>query len=72
MFHIFISKGECSLANTNKEFYNAAYKVSTKLCNFLKSTLSWSNDKKKEDNQNKKNANDDSSYICVIYFLSWD
>lgn len=39
-FHIFISKGECSLANTNKEFYNAAYKVSTKLCNFLKSTLS--------------------------------
>lgn len=40
LFHIFISKGECSLSNTNKEFYNAAYKVSTKLCNFLKSTLS--------------------------------
>lgn len=48
MFYIFISKGECFFVNINKEFYNVAYKVLIKLCNFLKSILSWLNDKKKK------------------------
>lgn len=72
MFYIFISKGECFFVNINKEFYNVVYKVLIKLCNFLKSILSWLNDKKKKIIKIKKNINDDSFYICVIYFLLWD